>query len=584
MKPVLTKVEIASVVAAAKARWNAEADERNQWPVLGDDERSELIAIALQSNLLERACVEPAAHITPRDIETLGTISSLQADADGVVIANATGNEDMFLSAVRKLIASVRALKDVPQHSIGAEIAPANERIRDLEIELSGERGQVAIWKQRATEWCDKYNAAVTQSARKPAHEGMTDAAAPIAMLLFCPRCGSQHVDAPEIGDIDTGSGIRDDVQWTNPPRRSHLCHFCQNVWRPADVPTNGVASIQSRGKADTWTGTATQSTIATALGRARAALYAIAKTYDELELRAKALEAYEETNEVPPGQIVPRAPPFQNCQFRVCDLPGQCRSEGACHHPAGVDADARNETVSGSKPHEVILRAIEIIRGGADSLRECHAPHGNWGDALEEKAAYDAEIEVVRDLESVLRAMAGEAVGWFVKVLNTVRWRDDLVNADFYDRQPFYTVPPMQADTRNALTDDRTASPVAQPAATGNEMGSEGGIQGWHVEVHVNAERVLLIGDNCLAGVENLDMFAPIVRTAAAHLISFIGAGPDHVGGRVMLAASALADEQPFAYEVTNNLGERELIYAEKVTDEDLARPHVTLCRVGGA
>jgi hypothetical protein len=25
---------------------------------------------------------------------------------------------------------------------------------------------------------------------------------------------------------------------------------------------------------------------------------------------------------------------PFENCQFRECDLPGQCREEGACHHP----------------------------------------------------------------------------------------------------------------------------------------------------------------------------------------------------------------------------------------------------------
>lgn len=26
--------------------------------------------------------------------------------------------------------------------------------------------------------------------------------------------------------------------------------------------------------------------------------------------------------------------PPFSNCSFRVCDLPGQCRGEGECHHP----------------------------------------------------------------------------------------------------------------------------------------------------------------------------------------------------------------------------------------------------------
>jgi len=25
----------------------------------------------------------------------------------------------------------------------------------------------------------------------------------------------------------------------------------------------------------------------------------------------------------------------FSNCRFKVCDLPGQCRSEGKCHHPA---------------------------------------------------------------------------------------------------------------------------------------------------------------------------------------------------------------------------------------------------------
>jgi len=29
------------------------------------------------------------------------------------------------------------------------------------------------------------------------------------------------------------------------------------------------------------------------------------------------------------------RTTPYPNCQFRVCDLPGQCLGEGACHHPA---------------------------------------------------------------------------------------------------------------------------------------------------------------------------------------------------------------------------------------------------------
>jgi hypothetical protein len=26
---------------------------------------------------------------------------------------------------------------------------------------------------------------------------------------------------------------------------------------------------------------------------------------------------------------------PFDNCKFQICDLPGQCKGEGKCHHPA---------------------------------------------------------------------------------------------------------------------------------------------------------------------------------------------------------------------------------------------------------
>lgn len=60
---------------------------------------------------------------------------------------------------------------------------------------------------------------------------------APIPMILFCPDCGLQHVDAP-----DEARG------WTNAPHRTHLCHGCGHHFRPADVPTNGVADIETRG------------------------------------------------------------------------------------------------------------------------------------------------------------------------------------------------------------------------------------------------------------------------------------------------------------------------------------------------
>ena len=66
----------------------------------------------------------------------------------------------------------------------------------------------------------------------------------PIRMVLYCPQCGQQHIDAPDERTPD----------WTNPPHRSHLCHDCGCIWRPADVPTEGVGWTETTGKADTWT------------------------------------------------------------------------------------------------------------------------------------------------------------------------------------------------------------------------------------------------------------------------------------------------------------------------------------------
>lgn len=62
----------------------------------------------------------------------------------------------------------------------------------------------------------------------------------PANVVLHCPRCFAQHIDAPE---PETG--------WTNPVHRSHTCHACGLVFRHSDTPTNGVASATTRGKAD---------------------------------------------------------------------------------------------------------------------------------------------------------------------------------------------------------------------------------------------------------------------------------------------------------------------------------------------
>lgn len=90
----------------------------------------------------------------------------------------------------------------------------------------------------------------------------------PINMVLHCPNCGMQHIDAPspqavvlqERGITCTFDGERGltwsdgvvrDYPWANPPHKSHLCHGCGHIWRPADVPTNGVAAVKTKGKDD---------------------------------------------------------------------------------------------------------------------------------------------------------------------------------------------------------------------------------------------------------------------------------------------------------------------------------------------
>ena len=88
-----------------------------------------------------------------------------------------------------------------------------------------------------------------------------------IDMVLRCPKCGTQHIDednreelrieAAELGVDREGERELErwieEREWSNPPHRSHLCQNrkCGHIWRPADVPTNGVAAIKTAGAKD---------------------------------------------------------------------------------------------------------------------------------------------------------------------------------------------------------------------------------------------------------------------------------------------------------------------------------------------
>jgi hypothetical protein len=74
-------------------------------------------------------------------------------------------------------------------------------------------------------------------------------------MVLHCPKCGLQHIDAPKpcAAELCERGCCQPEecTAWTNPPHRSHLCHGCGHIWRPADVPTNGVAAVKTKGAND---------------------------------------------------------------------------------------------------------------------------------------------------------------------------------------------------------------------------------------------------------------------------------------------------------------------------------------------
>lgn len=117
-----------------------------------------------------------------------------------------------------------------------------------------------------------------SNGARVTAHYAADDAqraalakcSEPIPMILFCPKCGTQHIDKAEEPQACGANGSQgcwikpcgpngeeqcefcgSAPLWDNPPHRSHECQKCMYVWRPADVATTGVATIKTAGKND---------------------------------------------------------------------------------------------------------------------------------------------------------------------------------------------------------------------------------------------------------------------------------------------------------------------------------------------
>lgn len=138
-------------------------------------------------------------------------------------------------SALFDEVEQLRSHLSQKQITIGdlySQLGACEAEINDLRSQLSAREAELHETNERL----------ITKTVEANGyHAELVKACGPVDMLLYCPSCGLQHVDAPDERTPD----------WNNPPHKSHLCHGCGYIWRTADVPTNGVKTLKTAGKAD---------------------------------------------------------------------------------------------------------------------------------------------------------------------------------------------------------------------------------------------------------------------------------------------------------------------------------------------
>lgn len=72
----------------------------------------------------------------------------------------------------------------------------------------------------------------------------------------------------------------------------------------------------------------------------------------------------------------IDRTPPFANCKFRECDLPGQCRGESRCHHPVTSDREA--PAASGQKLTDEQSEALKHLIARGSTFPDHNVPNGS--------------------------------------------------------------------------------------------------------------------------------------------------------------------------------------------------------------
>ncbi|BCQ23113.1 hypothetical protein NK8_12380 [Caballeronia sp. NK8] len=164
---------------------------------------------------------------------------------------------------------------------------------------------------------------------------------------------------------------------------------------------------------------------------------------------------------------------PFSNCQFRECDLPGQCRSEGKCHHPRAAGA---SEPIAWKTTHKAVCVPITEDQPVAEQWRENGyevIPLARAAAGASEGQAHPIPVPIVID-----RSHANQA---YV----TYGFRDEamcteFINATNSHRKPLYTRPSpeiaAQADEYKRMFEDAVRSLAAIDEALGIDPDDAGG------------------------------------------------------------------------------------------------------------
>lgn len=244
--------DVAALVRAAQAfvlepesyKKKLELEALAWGPLAAAPQPSPSPALAFQQRvqpwLLECFGAEIAADRTERNhrfleeslelVQALGCTASEAHQLVDYVFGRPVGDPPQEVGGVMVTLAALCLANDLDMHDAG-------------EVELARISAPELVAKIRAKQAAKPKHSPLPQSPTPQADSQP----APVDMVLHCPKCGVQHIDASE-PPVEFEPGA---AQWNNPPHRSHLCHGCGHIWRPADVPTNGVAAVKTTGKAD---------------------------------------------------------------------------------------------------------------------------------------------------------------------------------------------------------------------------------------------------------------------------------------------------------------------------------------------